>query len=178
MCISISHSLCLVPVLPVVCWRAHVLFTLMVCACVCIVVSNIHCVAFLLCFISSSVPYVVSFSRLSFWIALWYFLTFNYRRLTFFPKLIWIPTFSAEHNNLASVVWHTSLMLFHFNTVTTNSNGEGNFILIDAWGSLFVPLSLYCPSSGQCIICPSSIYGLQLPVDIFLLLHMYDLLYW
>ena len=36
---SISHSLCLVPVLPVVWWRAHVLFTLIVCVCVCIVVS-------------------------------------------------------------------------------------------------------------------------------------------
>jgi hypothetical protein len=33
---SISHSLCLVPVLSVVCWRAHVLFTLIVCVCVCV----------------------------------------------------------------------------------------------------------------------------------------------
>jgi thiol-disulfide isomerase/thioredoxin len=31
---SISHSLCLVPVLPVVWWMAHVLFTLIVCVCV------------------------------------------------------------------------------------------------------------------------------------------------
>ena len=60
-----------------------------------------------------------------FWIALWYSLTFSYRRLTFLPNCIWTPTFSAKHNNLASVVWHTSLMLFHFNTVTTNFNGEG-----------------------------------------------------
>jgi hypothetical protein len=37
-----------------------------VCVCVCIVVSNIHCVVFLLCFISYCVPEVVSFSRLSF----------------------------------------------------------------------------------------------------------------
>ena len=59
-----------------------------------------------------------------FWIALWYSLTFSYRRLTFFPNCIWIPTFSAKHYNLASVVWHTSLMLFHFNTLTTNFNGE------------------------------------------------------
>ena len=59
-----------------------------------------------------------------FWIALWYSLTFSYRRLTFFPICIWTPTFSAKHNNLASVVWHTSLMLFHFNTLTTNFNGE------------------------------------------------------
>jgi hypothetical protein len=28
---SIAHRLCLVPVLPVVCWRAHVLFTIIVC---------------------------------------------------------------------------------------------------------------------------------------------------
>ena len=55
----------------------------------------------------------------------WYSLTFSYRRLTFFPNCIWTPTFSAKHNNLASVVWHTSLMLFLFNTVTTNFNGEG-----------------------------------------------------
>jgi hypothetical protein len=60
-----------------------------------------------------------------FWIALWYSLTFSYWRLTFFPNCIWTPTFSDKHNNLASVVWHTSLMLFHFNTVTTNFNGEG-----------------------------------------------------
>ena len=113
-----------------------------------------------------------------FWIALWYSLTFRYRRLTFFPNCIWTPTFSAKHNNLASVVWYTSLMLFHFNTVTTNFNGEGGkFILIYPWGSLFVLLSLYCLSSGHCIICPSSIYELQLPFDLFLLLHMYDLLY-
>ena len=59
------------------------------------------------------------------WMALWYSLTFSYRRLTFLPNCIWTPTLSAKHNNLASVVWHTSLMLFHFNTVTTNFNGEG-----------------------------------------------------
>jgi hypothetical protein len=59
------------------------------------------------------------------WIALWYSLTFSYRRLTFLPNCIRTPTFSAKHNNLASVVWHTSLMLFYFNTVTTNFNGEG-----------------------------------------------------
>jgi hypothetical protein len=112
-----------------------------------------------------------------FWIALWYSLTFSYRRLTFFPNCICTPTFSARHNNLASVVWNTSLMLFHFITVTAKIQWRrGKCILIDPWGSLFVPFSIYCPSSGQCIICPS-IYGLQLPFDIFLLLHMYDLLY-
>jgi hypothetical protein len=30
-------------------------------------------------------------------IALWYSLTFSYRRLTFFPNCIWTPTFSAKH---------------------------------------------------------------------------------
>jgi hypothetical protein len=39
-----------------------------------------------------------------FLIALWYFLTFSYRRLTFFSNCIWTTTFSAKHNNLASVV--------------------------------------------------------------------------
>ena len=39
-----------------------------------------------------------------FWIALWYSLTFSYRRLSFFPNCIWTPTFSANHNNIASVV--------------------------------------------------------------------------
>jgi hypothetical protein len=74
------------------------------------------------------------------WIALWYSLTFSYRRLTFFPNCIWTPTCSAKHYNLASVVWHTSLMLFHFNTVTTNFNGEGenvsSYILEDRCLSL------------------------------------------
>ena len=51
-----------------------------------------------------------------FWIALWYSLTFSYRRLTFFSNCIWTPTFSAKHNNLASVVWHTSLMFFFNST--------------------------------------------------------------
>jgi hypothetical protein len=63
-----------------------------------------------------------------FWIAVWYSLTFSYRRLTLFPNCIWTTTFSAKHNNLASVVWHTSLMLFHFHTVTTNFNGEGEHL--------------------------------------------------
>jgi hypothetical protein len=60
-----------------------------------------------------------------FWIALWYSLTFSYRRLTVFQNCIWTLRFSAKHNNLASVLWHTSQMLFHFITVTTNFNGEG-----------------------------------------------------
>jgi hypothetical protein len=90
-----------------------------------------------------------------FWITLWYSLTVSYGRLRFFPKCIWTPTFSAKHSNLASVVWHTSLMLFHFITVTTKIQWRrGKCILIDPWRSLFVPFSLYCPSSGQCIICP------------------------
>ena len=47
------------------------------CARLCIMVSNIHCVLFLLCFILS-----VSLDCY-FWIVLWYSLTFSYRRLTF-----------------------------------------------------------------------------------------------
>jgi hypothetical protein len=145
------------------------------CVCVFIVVSNIHCVVF--CFVLFRLVYPKLSASLDchFWIALWYSLMFSYRRLTFFPNCIWTPTFSAKHNNLASVDWHTSLMLFHFNTVTTNFNGEGGNL------SLQIPedrcLSLYCPSSAHCIICSSSIYGLQLPFDIFLMLHMYDLLF-
>ena len=98
------------------------------CVCVCIVVSNIHCGVFLLCFISFLYPKLSASLDCHFWIALWYSLTFSYRRLTFFPNCIWTPTFSAKYNNLASVVWHTSLMLFHFNTVTTNFNGEGKYL--------------------------------------------------
>ena len=82
------------------------------CVCVCIVVSNIHCVVFLLCFISSCVPKLSASLDCHCWIALWYSLTLSYRRLTFFPNCIWIPTFSAKHNNFASVVWHTRLIYF------------------------------------------------------------------
>jgi hypothetical protein len=133
---SISHSLCLVPVLPVVWWRAHVLFTLIVCVCVCVhsgvqhtlCCKTQHNVCWTpLCFILFRLVYPKLSASLDFHflIALWCSLTFSYRRLTFFPNCIWTPTFSAKHNNLANVVWHTSLMLFHFNTVTTNFNGEG-----------------------------------------------------
>ena len=90
-----------------------------------IVVSNLRCVVFLLFFFCLVYPKLSASLDCHFWIALWYSLKFSYRRLTFFPNCIWTPTFSAKHNNLASVVWHTSLMLFHFNTVTTNFNGEG-----------------------------------------------------
>ena len=31
-----------------------------------------------------------------FWIALWYFLTFSYRRLIFFPNCIWTPRFQPN----------------------------------------------------------------------------------
>jgi hypothetical protein len=120
---SISHILCLVPVLPVVCLRVHVLFTLIVCVCAW------WCPTYIvLCFCFALFRFL--YPKLSasldchFWIALWYSLTFSYRRLTFFPNCIWTLTLSAKHNNLASVVWHTSLLLFHFNTVTTNFNGE------------------------------------------------------
>ena len=47
---------------PVVCRRDHVLFTLFVC--LRIVVSQTYRIVFLLCFSSSCVPYVASFSGL------------------------------------------------------------------------------------------------------------------
>ena len=125
MCTSISHRLCLVPVLPVVCWRAHVLFTLIVCVYVCVVLFNIHCVVFCFVFFRRVYPKLSASLDFHFWIALWYSLTFSYRRLTVFQNCIWTLRFSAKHNNLASVLWHTSQMLFHFITVTTNFNGEG-----------------------------------------------------
>jgi hypothetical protein len=98
------------------------------CVCVCIALSNIHCVAF--CFVLFRLVYPKLSVSLDchFWIALWYSLTF--RRLTFFSNCIWTPTFTAKLNNLASVVWHTSLMLFHFNTVTTNFIGEGGYLSV------------------------------------------------
>ena len=102
----------MVPVLPVICWRAHVLFTLIVCACA------KWCPTYIvLCFCSVLFRLVLSASLdCHFWIALWYSLTFSNRRLTFFPNCIWTPTFSAKYNNLASVVWHTSLMFFLIST--------------------------------------------------------------
>jgi len=124
---SISHILCLVPVLPVVCWRVHVLFTLIVCVYVCVysgVQHTLCCVFVLFYFVLCTLSCQHSLDC-HFWIALWYSLTFSYRKLTVFPNCIWTPTFSAKHSNLASVVWHTSLLLFHLKTVTTNFNGEG-----------------------------------------------------
>ena len=127
---SISHRLCLVPVLPVVCLRVDALFTLIVCMFVHIGVQHTLRCVFALLFSRRVYPKLSASLDCHFWIALWYSLTFSYRKLTFFPNCIWTPTFSAKHNNLASVVWHTSLMLFHFNTVTTNFNGEvGNLSL-------------------------------------------------
>jgi hypothetical protein len=92
---------------------------------VCIVVSNIHCVCFCFVLVPLVYPKLSASLDFHFWIALWYSLSFSYNRLTFVPNCIWTPTFLAKHNNLASVVWHTSLMLFHFNTAITNFNGEG-----------------------------------------------------
>jgi hypothetical protein len=112
-----------------------------------------------------------------FWMALWYSLTFSYRRLTFFPNCIWTPTFSAKHNILATVVWHTSLMLFLFNTVTTNFNGEGEMYRYRFLRIVVCPffplLSFFGPLYYR------SFFDLRIAItfDIFLLLHMYDLLY-
>ena len=49
---------------PVVCRRAHVLFTFF-CVCVRLVVSNTYCVIVFVCFSSFCVHYVASFSGLS-----------------------------------------------------------------------------------------------------------------
>ena len=98
------------------------------CVGLCIMVSKIHCVVFFFVVFRLVYPKLSASLDCHFWIALWYPLTFSYRRLTFFPNCIWTPTFSAKHTTLASFVWHTSLMLFHFNTVTTNFNGEGGYL--------------------------------------------------
>ena len=100
------------------------------CVCVFIVVSNIHCVVFWFVLFRLVYPKLSASLDCHLWIVLWYSLTFSYRRLTFFPNCIWTLTLSAKHNNLSSVVWHTSLMLFHFNTVTSNFNGEGGNLSI------------------------------------------------
>ena len=126
------------------CLRTHVLFTLIVFVCA------QWCPTYIvLCF--WFVLFRLVYPKLSvsldchFWIALWYSLTFSYRRLTFSLNCIWTPTFSSKHKNLASVVWRFVPLLFFF-------------------GPLYF-LSFFD-------------VRLQLPFDIFLLLHMHDLLYW
>ena len=101
---SKSHSLCVVPVLPVVWWRVPVLFTLIVCMGVHSGVQHTLRCVFALLFSRSMYPKLSASLDCHFWIALWYSLTFCYRRLTFSPNCIWTPTFSAKHNNLVSVV--------------------------------------------------------------------------
>ena len=88
---SKSHRLCLVPVLPVVCWRAHVLFTLIMCMGVHSGVQHTLRCVFALLFSRRMYPKLSASLDCCFWIALWYFLTFSYRRLTFFPKLYLDP---------------------------------------------------------------------------------------
>jgi hypothetical protein len=71
---------------PIVCRRTHVLFTIFF-VCLPIVVSSAYCVVFLFCFSSSFIPYVASFSGLSFcacpfgilWRKVSDFVVFNYR---------------------------------------------------------------------------------------------------
>ena len=97
------------------------------CVCVCVhsgVQHTLRCVFALFYFVLCTLSCQHSLD-FHFWIALWYSLTFSYRKLTVFPNCIWTPTFSTKHINLASVVWHTSLLLFHLKTVITNFNGEG-----------------------------------------------------
>jgi hypothetical protein len=75
------------------------------CVCVCVHSGVQHTLCFF-CFVLFRLVYPKLSASLDchFWIALWYSLTFSYRRLTFVPNCIWTPTFSAKHNNLASVV--------------------------------------------------------------------------
>ena len=77
-----------------------------VCVCVCVhsgVQHTLCCVfalfCFVLCTLSCQLLKIVIVGLPN-----WYSLTFSYRRLTFFSNCIWTPTFSAKHNNLASVV--------------------------------------------------------------------------
>ena len=102
-------------------------------------VQHTLCCVFALFYFVLCTPKLSASMDCHFWIAIWYSLTFSYKRLTFFLNCIWTPTFSTKHNNLASVVWHTSLMLFHFNTVTTNFNGEGGNL------SLYILEDRLCP---------------------------------
>jgi hypothetical protein len=87
------------------------------CACLCIVVSNIHCVVFLL------ILFRLMYSKLSvspdchFWIALWYSLTFRYRRLTF-PICMWTPTFSVKHKNLSFFDLRIAITLWYISPLT------------------------------------------------------------
>ena len=79
------------------------------CVCVCVCVCAYWCPTYIVlcfCFVLFRLVYPKLSASLNchFLIALWYSLTFSYRRLTFFPNCIWTLTFSAKHNNLASFV--------------------------------------------------------------------------
>ena len=68
-----------------------------VCVCVCrIVVSNIHCVVFLLFLFRLVYPKLSASLDCHFWIALWYSLTFSYRRLTFSQIVFGPPRFQPN----------------------------------------------------------------------------------
>jgi hypothetical protein len=67
---SISHSLCLVPLLSVVCWRAHVLFTLIVCVCVHSGVQHTLCCVFFFVLFRIVYPKLSASLDCHFWIAL------------------------------------------------------------------------------------------------------------
>ena len=113
---SISHRLCLVPVLPVVCWRVYVLFTLIVLVCA------YWCPTYIVlcfCFVLFRLMYPklsVSLDR-HFRIALWYSLTFSYRRLTF-PNCMWTLTFSVKHKNLSFFDLRIAITLWYISPLT------------------------------------------------------------
>ena len=88
---------------------AFLIYVVCVCVCVCGCMCVHSGVQQTLC-CEFSVLFRLVYPKLSasldchFWFALWYSLTFSYKRLTCFSNCIWTTTFSAKHKYLASVV--------------------------------------------------------------------------
>ena len=93
---SISHSLCLVSVLSVVCWRAHVLFTIIVYVCVHSGVQHTLRCVFAFFLFRLVYPKLSASLHCHFWIVLWYSLTFSNRRLTFSQIVFGPPRFQPK----------------------------------------------------------------------------------
>jgi hypothetical protein len=93
---------------PVICWRAHVLFTLFVFV-LCIVVSNSGCVVFLF-YLSSIRRYVVSFSGLSIFLSPLPF--------TFTIRYIWIEmNYLSICSTRLVYIWKCNNFGLMFNTI-------------------------------------------------------------
>ena len=85
------------------------------CVCVCVhsgVQHTLCCVLALFYFVLLSASLDCHF-----WIALWYSLTFSYRRLTF-PNCIWTPTFSVKHTNLCFFDLRIAITLWYIYPLT------------------------------------------------------------